>query len=745
MKVTRRGFLISGAALGGGLVLGFSLWPDAPLKLKAGDGEVLLNGWVKIGSDGLIHAVVPQAEMGQGVTTSLPMLLAEELDADFANVRYEQAPVDGVYVNSVMMTSGVEEDASIPAFIKPIALWGVGKVANLLEIQATGGSTSIRNFWEPIRRAGATARWVLIEAAARRLGVDHGSLKTENSFVIHQASDTKISYADLASDAALINPPDDAPLKDPADFKIIGRATPRLDIPAKVTGEAQFGLDVRLPNMVYAAVRAVPAAGGTVGNVNLSTLRANPNILKAVVRDGFVAVVATHYWYAHQALDGLDIKFEGVPDISSASLDAQYDHSLREDEGYDYRDDGDLEELEAGDGAWLEARYDVPFLAHACLEPMNCTVHIEGGSCTVYVPTQAPSIARDTAADMLDMDKENVSVHTTLLGGGFGRKVEVDALRQAVEIASELDVPVQLIWSREEDTTHDVYRPKFAANMAAYLGADGEVKALRVKSTSQSTTESFVNRTFGGYGSAEPDPSSVEGIANTPYEFPNIWMNHVAQPSQIPVGFWRSVGHSNNAFFMEAFMDEVCVNLGKDAFAVRRSLLAGDARALKVLDELQRLANWTGGEVGRGKGRGMALHRSFGSTVGQVADISLVGGRLKVEKVFVVVDCGQTVNPDTIMAQMESSVIFGLTAALYGEINIDGGEVLESNFHDYEAVTLAQSPDIITKIISNGHAPGGIGEPGTPPIAPAVVNAIFAATGERIRQLPLKISSLDVF
>jgi isoquinoline 1-oxidoreductase beta subunit len=753
MKVTRRGFLISGAAVGGGLVLGFSLWPDAPLKLKAGDGEIILNGWVKINRDGTIVVVVPQAEMGQGVTTSLPMLLAEELDANFDDVKFEIAPVDGIYANVFMITEGGE---GLPDYLKPLANWAGGKIASLMSVQATGGSTSIRQFYEPLRQAGAMARSVLLEAAARRLAVPLNSVRTENGHVIHLESNTSIPYGDLVDDASLLKPNKNVTLKDPVDFKIIGKSKPRLDIPAKVTGQAVFGLDVRLPDMLYASIRAVPTAGGRVESVDLSPLENNPHVVKSVVKDGFVAVVATHYWYAKTALDGLDIVFSQVPDISSAQLDEIYNNALADDsseeaKGDVYREDGNMEELLENEGKWLKARYDVPFLAHACLEPMNCTVHVQADRCDIWCPTQSSGFTRSAAAKLLDIDKDNVEVHTTFLGGGFGRKIEIDCVSQAVEIAKEFDVPIQLIWSREEDTRHDVYRPKFAIDMAAYLGADNKVLALKTKGVSQSVESGFETRIFGGESpeDAPKDVASVEGIDNTPYAFPHIWVNHIGQKDVIPVGFWRSVGHSNNGFFMESFMDEVASETGLDPFDLRRQLLSHDARALKVLELLQDVSKWRGPQSNSfnniQSGRGVALHFSFNTWVGQVADVVIENGAVRVEKVSLVVDCGQVVNPDTIRAQMESGLIYGLTAALYGDINIENGNVVESNFHDYEAVVMANCPEITTHIIADGHAIGGVGEPSTPPIAPAVVNAIFAATGKRIRELPIKNSGFNIF
>lgn len=748
MKITRRGFLISGAAIGGGLVLGFSLWPDAPLKLTANEGEVILNGWVKIDRDGIVHVVVPQAEMGQGITTGLSMALAEELDADFDNVRFEFAPVDDVYVNDMIITDGLD---GMSAFVKPLASWAGNKIAQLFNMQITGGSTSIRHFLPLYRQAGAMARNQLIEAAARRLAVPKHELITSNSYVVHEATDTKISYANLVEDAAKINPDENVSLKEPSQFKLIGKSAPRLDIPAKVTGEAQFGIDVRLPNMVFAAIRAVPTAGGKVSSVDISHLDSDANIIKTIVNDGFVAVVASHYWYAKKAVEGLDIKFVDVPNVASHDIHEKYNRDLAEKQGHDHIAEGDLQALEGQAGSWIEARYDVPFLAHSCLEPMNCTVYVRDGICDVWAPTQASGMAQDAAADVLEIDKENINVHTTFLGGGFGRKIEADCVSQGVEIAKQLDVPVQLIWNREEDTKHDFYRPKFAINMAAFLAEDGKILALKTKGTSQSVEASFESRMMGSELPDEPAPdvASVEGIDNTPYAFPNIWVEHVGQKEVIPVGFWRSVGHSNNCFFMESFMDEIAEAQGQDPFALRRQLLAHDPRGLKVLDVLEDVSNWRGAQStvykNEKSARGMSLHQSFGTWVGQVVDVVVVDGAIRVEKVSLVVDCGQVVNPNTIIAQMESGVIYGLTAALYGEITLDGGDVVESNFHDYQAVTMANSPEITTHIIADGHAHGGIGEPSTPPIAPAVANAVFAATGERIRKLPFKNNGFQVY
>ena len=741
MKITRRGLLISGAALGGGLVLGFSYWPEREPEYDLAPGEQLLNAFVKIGTDGKIIIYVPQAEMGQGITTGLPTLLADELDADWDDVAFEFAPIGGAYANTFLITEGMQD---LPIFVKPVAIAAASKVIRLMEVQVTGGSTSIRHFMEPVRKAGAAARHVLIAAAAQRWGVAAETCRTENSHVIHDDSARSFSYGELASDAALISPPDDPQLKSVDEFKFVGRSMPRLDMMAKVTGTACFGIDVRRDGMVYAAVRQAPASGGRIARVGELAGEVRRGVIKVVNLGDAVAVIADGYWQAQHALNSLDIDFSDTRDISSAALKAQYRAALDGEASHTYRDDGDMEAIAVAAAlTQVDAEYEVPYLAHSCMEPMNATAHIHDGLCDIWLPTQAPALVRDRAADAIGLDKANVNIHPTFLGGGFGRRSEADAGVLAARVAAHTDHPVQVIWSREEDIRRDAYRPMAAARLRGYLTGSGDLAGLDVRGTCASVSGSFGRRNMG-FGSDEPDPSSQEGIGDTIYHFDNFRFDHVVQPEDMPVGYWRSVGNSFNAFFLESFLDEMAVAGGMDPFNLRRKLVAGNPRALKVLDVLQEKSAWDGnGALGAEGGRGMAFHASYGAIVGQVMDVRVIDGQLHMERLVSVVDCGFAINLDTIEAQIQSAAIYGLSAAVYGEINLEAGEVVESNFHDYDALRLRHVPQMDVHIISDGHAPSGIGEPGTPPAAPALTNAIYAATGERIRALPIS-QILDV-
>jgi isoquinoline 1-oxidoreductase beta subunit len=704
VKLSRRTFLISGLAVGGGLFLGYALWPAHKLKLRAGEGESVLSAWLKIGEDGVITVVVPQAEMGQGVYTSLPMLLADELDADWEKVRVEAAPVDSVYTNTTLITSGIEEGEMLPKALESIGLAVVRKVVTLMGLQMTGGSTSVRNWYEPYRLAGA---------------------------------------------AALIDPPGEPKLKDPAEFNLIGKPVPRLDIPAKVDGSAEFGADIRLPGMSWAALSRAEGPVRPLVSYDASAAEAMPGVQAVVAGSDYVAVVADSYWRAKKAAAVVEAVFaeNDSAAIDSAALAEQFTRALETGEAHEYVDEGDVDDVMemltrsdrpaegASFGRIVEAEYAVPYLAHACMEPMNATAWVHDGACEIWLPTQGPSLVRDAAADLLGIDKDAVTVHTTLLGGGFGRRVEPDVALQAVEISRATGHPVQLIWSREEDIHHDSFRPMAMARMHGVLDADGLPMLLTSRSVCQSVTGSFSDRHMPAFSSHEPDPSSVEGLDSVPYAIANRRIEHVMQMSDIPVGYWRSVGHSFNAFFAESFIDELAAAAGADPLAYRRRLLRDEPRYLKMLDLLEEKAGPA--PEGEGRGRGYAIHHSFGSIVAEAVDVTVNDGALGVDRVTCIVDCGDVVNPDTIDAQMESGIIFALTAALTGEVAFDAGAARQSNFHDYKMVKMAAAPIITTHIIRSGERLGGVGEPSTPPLAPALINAIYAATGRRIRTLPL--------
>ena len=749
VKISRRAFLISGLAVGGGLMLGFALWPAHKLKLQAGEGETVVSALLKIDEDGAITIVVPQAEMGQGVYTSLPMLLADELEADWDSVRVEAAPVDSIYSNTALITTVLEESEMLPAMLESIGLALVNKVVPLIGLQATGGSTSIRNWYQPYRLAGAAAKEMLVEAAAQRWGVDAGECSAASGVVSHAASGRRAGYGELAGAAALIDPPGSPTLKDPTDFTLIGKPVQRLDIPAKVNGSAEFGIDVRLPGMSWAALHRADGPGRPLVSYDARAAEAMPGVQAVVAGEDYVAVVADSYWRAKKAAAAITAVFadNDTAVLDSVALAEQYAQALDAGEAREYTDDGDVDEvmemLTRADrpadgtsfGRVVEAEYSVPYLAHACMEPMNATAWLHDGVCEIWIPTQASSLVRDAVANLLDIDKDAVTVHTTLLGGGFGRRAEPDVALQAVAIARAAGRPVQLIWSREEDIRHDVFRPMAVARLTGVLDDTGLPMALTSRSVSQSVTGSYLDRNMPGISLHKIDPTSVDGLASTPYAIENRRVEHVLQMLDMPVGNWRSVGHSFNAFFAESFIDEMAAAAGIDPLDYRRRMLGDQPRDLAVLDLLEAKA---GAPLkGEGRGRGFALHHSFGSIVAEAVEVSVRDNRLSVDKVTCVIDCGDVVNPDTVEAQMESGIIYALTAALMGEVALDHGAIRESNFHDYRMVQLAQAPVIETHIIRSGERLGGVGEPATPPLAPALVNAIYAATGRRIRALPL--------
>ena len=738
--LSRRSFLISGTALGGGIVLGYVAMPSGTPSVDLREGETLLNAFVKIAEDGRVIMIVPQAEMGQGVYTSLPMLLAEELEVDWQRVAVEHAPVDAVYANPALLTASIEDNPDITGLAKTVGLWTVEKVVKIMGNQTTGGSTSIRQFHEPLRVAGAAARDMLIRAAADRWGVAVEDCFADRGQIVHRPTDRRLGYGELAAAAATLSPPASPKLKARGEYRLIGTSARRLDTPAKVKGTATFGIDVRLPDMAYAAIKAAPTFGGVVDSYDATAIAGMPGVQTVVALGNSVAVVADHYWQAKKALEALPVSFTdgGNGDLDSATIRQRYTAAL-DREGFVYEDKGDVAAAFADVPAerLVEATYEVPFLAHSCMEPMNATARVADGRCEVWAPNQTGSGLREGVARLLDMPQRHVTVHTTYLGGGFGRRADVDYALQAALIAREAaGRPVQLVWSREMDVQHDVYRPAGITRMRGVLGEDGLPQAVFARSVSQSAMGSYMERNLPAIASHEPDPTSAEGLIHMPYTVANRRVEHVLERLPVPVGFWRSVGNSQNAFFKESFIDEMATAAGLDPIDYRRRLLSDAPRHRAVLELLVQKAG-IGGDLGPGRGRGVALHRSFGSIVGELAEVTVDGGEVRVDRVVCVIDCGEVVNPDTVVAQMESGIVYGLTAALYGEITLTGGAVDQSNFHDYPAMTLYDAPAIETHILESGDGLGGVGEPSTPPIAPAVTNAVFDATGVRVRSLPL--------
>ncbi len=747
MRKSRRRFLIAGVLVGGAAYFGYRFLSKRdrlakPASFKLNEKELALNGWFKITPDNTVTVMVPRQEMGQGIYTALAMLVAEELDADWSKVKVEQAPIDKIYANITMLTDGLPFDDEDERYAAAVARRMGYSLGDTLGVQATGGSTSVRDGWESMRIAGASAREMLVAAAAKQWQVPAGECATSNGFVSHQASGKKATYGELAAAAAQLPAPAAPKLKDPKNYVLIGKSQQRLDIPVKVTGAAEFGLDVRVPGMVYAAIAQCPVFGGTLKSFDEAKIKSMPGVKQVVSLPNAVAVVADSYWRAKTALTALPIVWdEGAnAKLDSASIADQFKRDMEAGKAGTYREDGDAI-AELGRAAKvIEAQYQVPFLAHATMEPINCTAQVANGGCEVWMSNQAPSLVQWIAGKTAGVETEAVVVHTPYLGGGFGRRAEMDAVVQAVTIAKELNGPaVKVVWSREEDTQHDMYRPAALAKFRAALDGDGKPIAWWNRIVGPSVTLSFMERLVPWAASdMMQDKTNAEGAAEMQYEIANLKVEHVLSRTPIPVGFWRSVGHSYNSFFKESFIDELAYAAGKDPYEFRRGLLQQHPRHRKVLETVAEKAGW-GTALPKGVGRGIALHESFRSIVAQVAEVAVSEeGEVRVKRVVCAIDCGPTVNPDTVVAQMESGIIFGLSAVLFGEITIKDGRVEQGNFPTYDMVRLAETPEIETHIIDSSAALGGVGEPGTPPIAPAVANAIFAATGKRIRQLPIR-------
>ena len=736
-KWSRRGFITAGVIAGGGLIVGASL----PLghrasklsHLVAKEGETLVSAWVKLDANNVLTAIAPHSEMGQGAQTALAQMLADELDADWSLVQFQEAPAVKEYANYPLVKGYLAGDADIPKILVPTVDGLAFQASKAFDLQVTGGSTSVAMTGVyGVRVAGAAVREMLQTAAAEAWQVSADEITLVDSHLIHQGTDRRAKFADFASVAATMTPSATPKLKDLSDFKIMGKSVQRLDIPAKVDGSANFALDIQLPNMLYATVQRAPVFGAKIESLNDSAARQIPGVVKIVqLPNGYdgdpqdahngdaVAVVAEGYWQAKQALAKLEIQWSatGNESVSSDSIFQQFDRDL--DASLERKNDlleGDVESLVASADRLIEAEYRVPFLAHACMEPLNATAWVKDGRCDLWVGSQNPLGFQTAAAQALGFDADNVTVHNQFMGGGFGRKAYTDWGIQAVLIAAQVDRPVQLIWSREEDTRQDFYRPAAQSRFRAAIDATGQL---------QSWENTYVNK-------MEPVTAPL-----VPYAISAQDIGYVASPTHVPLGPWRSVDHSQHGFFTESFIDEVAAAASTDAYQYRAALLKDKPRHLAVLDKAAAEAQWHK-PLTKGRGRGIALQESFGSIVAQVVEVTVNAGNLSVDRVVAVIDAGFAVSPDGITAQIESGIIYGLSAALFGEISITDGAVTQSNFHDYQSVRITDTPVIETHIINSGAAWGGAGEPGTPPIAPALANAIYNATGQRIRQLPIK-------
>ncbi len=704
--VSRRDFLRTGSIAGSSLLIGFVLpkgvargWRRAEQNGASAADVLEPNAYLRIARDGSVTVLLKHSEMGQGVSTSLPMLVAEELDADWKAVKFEFAPADPKKYGMMM----------------------------------TGGSGSVAGSWKPLRTAGATARAMLVSAAAAKWGVDASSLRTESGAVIHDASGKRASYGDLVSDAAALPVPKDVPLKDPKSFKLIGKRTKRLDTPAKTDGSATFGIDVRVPGMLTASIVRCGVCGGKVASFDGSKAKTVKGVRDVVqIADDAVAVIADGMWPALKGRRALTVKWsEGaLATLSSADVDRILMTEVAK-AGVVARETGDITKAT---GRKVEAAYALPYLAHAPMEPMNCTAHVRDGEVDVWVPTQYQTGARDHAAKLAGVSPEKVRIHTTFLGGGFGRRAELDFIGDAVLTSKAVGKPVQVIWTREDDIQHDWYRPASRHKMAAMLGSDG----LPTSWAHHVAAPSVMKRWFPDAVQKGLDPDAVGGATEElPLMVPNIRVTYQMSDAPVPVGWWRSVGYSQNAFVVESFVDELAHAAKQDPVAYRRALYASSPRHLGVLNAVAEKSGW-GSKLPAGRARGVAVFLAFGTYVAEVAEVSVdASGNPKVHRVTCAVDCGTIVNPDTVEAQVESAIAYGLAAALQGEITLAGGKVQQSNFHDYRVLRHRDMPQVDVILMPSTEAPSGIGEPGTPPIAPAVANAVFALTGKRARSLPL--------
>jgi len=713
--VTRREFLKK-SLTGTGLVLAISFNPFAIRLVKAqalqqNPHEVFApSAWLQIAPDNVVTVMVNKSEMGQGVYTSLPMIVAEELEADWEQVRFEPAPAR-------------------EAFKDPV--WGM---------QSTGGSTSVRHMFPALRKAGATAREMLVQAAATVWQVPAKECLASRGTVKHPNKEESLTYGELCVKASKVGIPDDPPLKQPSQFSIIGTSKARLDIPDKVHGATLFGTDVLVPDMLYAAVERSPAYGARLLFFNKSAAKSVPGVRHVLSLHGAVAVCADTMYAAWKGRDALDAKWgQGAhPDLSNESLEGLL-ISHAGYEGATARHDGNPRQALFKAARRVEATYLLPYLAHATMEPMNCTAHVQENRCDVWIPTQNQSGVLQAAAKLTALGTERVHVHTTFLGGGFGRRYETGVAEEAIRLSKETGRPVKVLWTREEDMQHDFYRPANCAIIEAAFDTRGFLSAW----SQRIVAPSIFSRLLPEFIRKGVDPSAVEGVVDMEYEIPHVRVEYIKLDAPVPVGFWRSVGHSHNAFTVECFVDELAFAAREDPLDFRLKLLKNHPRTTRVLKTAAQKAGW-GKPVPEGRGLGIAQHRSFGSHMAHVVELSVdkESGMIQVHKVVCAVDCGLVINPDTINAQLESAVIMGLSAALKEKVLLKNGAVISENYEDYEILRMDETPQIEVQIVKSDAPLGGIGDPGLPPVAPAVANAVFAATGARIRRLPLTADAI---
>jgi isoquinoline 1-oxidoreductase beta subunit len=707
----RRAFVASGLTLSAGLAAGLTI----PISLTSCSNEARkpgplqqlpFNAWLTISTDDSIAFLVDRAEMGQGVFTALPMLIAEELGVDVARIKLDFAPADAKFTN------------------------------DLLGGQVTGGSTSIRDAWTKLRTAGARAREMLVAAACAEWDVPATDCRVENGVIVSSRG-KRLRFGEVAAAAAKLPVPEKPALKERAAFALIGRDQARLDTPAKVDGSARYGIDVRLPGMLFAALAQSPVLGGKAAKVDDSAARGMPGVRAVVSTSTGIAVVADTSWQALRAREALKIDWDAGPNarLNDAGIRDGLRRAATTGTAQSVRADGDAAAALAGaardGGRVVRADYELPLLAHATLEPQNCTADVRSDGCDLYVPTQVQGIAQATAATAAGLDPAQVRVHTTFLGGGFGRRLEVDFIPAAVEASKTVGKPVQVVWTREDDMRHDAYRPPAYDQASAAFDASGKLVAWQLKLVGPSITA----RMFPSVTAQMVDPFAVEAAVNYPYDVPNVRVDYIRHEIGINVGYWRSVSHALNCFVAESFMDELAAVARQNAADFRLGLLGKQPRYAAVLKAV--VADSRFGTAPVGRFHGLALMEGYGTYMAQVAEVSIEGGAPRVHQIWCASDCGQMVNPSIVRAQIESSIVFGLSAALWGEINLQGGRVQQGNFNDYRILRLHEVPRLHVNLIDSGEAPGGIGEPATALVAPAVCNAIYAATGKRLRSLPI--------
>ncbi len=708
--LSRRDFLNATASVGGGLILALTL-PGAGGQSNsaaaaaraapaAGKSATQINAWLKIARDNSITIIVDRSEMGQGVYTALPMLLAEELNIDMGVIRIEAAPVGDAYINP-----------------------GNGG-------QVTGTSNSVQDAWEKLRMAGATARTMLISAAAKRWRIDAAQCHVENGTVVNSQGKV-LTYGELADAAAREPVPKELKLKSRSDFQIIGRARPRTDTPGKVDGSAEFGLDVKLPGMLHAVLAQSPVLGGKVKTVDAGAAEKMPGVRKVMVTSSGVVVVADHFWQALKARNVLAIAWDSGANaqLDNTAIRAMLVKTAAAGAGLSARNDGNVESALKSSKQRLSAAYYLPLLAHATMEPMNCTADVRADGCDLYVGTQVQQIAQTTAATAAGLAPEKVRVFTTLIGGGFGRRLDIDFIPAAVEASKAVGVPVKVTWTREDDMTHDTYRPPAYEEVSGGIDAAGKITAWKLHITSPSITARMFPPVKG------VDDSVIEAAVNNLYDVPNLSVSYSRQEIGIDVGYMRSVSHAPNCFVIESFMDELAAAAGKNPYDFRLAQLAKKPRQRRVLQLAAERAGW--GKAAAGRHQGIALLEGYTTHLAQVAEISIENGELKVHKITCVVDCGQMVNPRIVESQIESGIVFGLTAALWGEVTLKGGRVQQTNFNNYRLLRNNELPELDVHLVDSDEAPGGIGEAAVPLVAPAICNAIFTATGIRLRELPI--------